>query len=79
MLFTKKQWKYLIDGYHLTPRQAQIVKYICEGSDNTQIAKKCKIKYNTVKAHITNICNRVSVRGKSELILQLLKVAKRAK
>ena len=77
MLFDSKQLTYLQKGYHLTPRELEIVRLVCDGLDNDQIAEKCGIRYNTVRAHLGNICKKVAVRGKAGLILRFLEVANR--
>ncbi|MFB0551867.1 MAG: helix-turn-helix transcriptional regulator [Phycisphaerae bacterium] len=79
MLFNSKQWTYLQRGYHLTPRELQIARLVCEGLEHDQIAKERRIKYNTVRAHLGNICRKVAVKGKTGLILQFLKVVKSQK
>jgi len=77
MLFNSRQWTYLQRGYHLTPRELEIIRLVCDGLDNNQIAEKCGIKYNTVRAHLGNICGKVAVGGKAGLILRFLEVAAR--
>ena len=78
-MFNPKQWNYIQKGFHLTPRQLEITKLVCEGLDNKQIAKKCHITYNTARTHIAHICVKIAVHGRAELILRLIKVAKHAK
>jgi len=76
-MFSSKQWKYIQKGFHLTPRQTQIAKLVCEGLNNNQIAKKCHITYNTARTHVNHICAKIAVHGRAELILRLIKVTKR--
>ena len=78
-MFSSKQWNYIQKGFHLTPRQIEIAKLVCEGFNNNQIAKKCHITYNTARTHVNHICVKVVVRGRAEMILRLIKVAKQAK
>ncbi|MBN1807349.1 MAG: helix-turn-helix transcriptional regulator [Sedimentisphaerales bacterium] len=77
-MFSSKQWKYIQKAFHLTSRQTQIAKLVCEGMDNKKIAKTCRITYNTARTHVNHVCVKVSVHGRAELILRLIKVAKRA-
>jgi len=79
MFLKSKQWRYIQKQYRLTYRQFYITKLICDGLDNNQLAKKCHISYNTAKTHVRNICRKVSVRGRAELILRLIRVAKRTR
>jgi len=78
-MFNTRQWNYIKNCFHLTPRQTEIAKLVCDGLDNNQIAKKCHITYNTDRTHVAHICAKISVHGRAELILRLIKVAKHAK
>ncbi len=78
-MFSSRQWNHIQRGFHLTPRQTEITKLVCEGLTNDQIAKKCHITYNTARTHVAHICAKITVHGRAELILRLIKVAKHAK
>jgi len=78
MLFKENQWKYLKKCWHLTPREIEIAKLVCEGLDNSQISKNKHIAYNTVRAHLGNIFRKVGVKGRSGMILQFVEVLDRA-
>jgi len=78
-MFSSRQWNYIQKSFHLTPRQTEITRLVCEGLNNSQIAKKCHITYNTARTHVAHICVKVAVHGRAELILRLIKVAKHAK
>ena len=78
-MFSSMQWNYIQNGFHLTPRQTEIAKLVCEDLNNDQIAKKCRITYNTSRTHVAHICAKVAVHGRAELIVRLIKVAKHAK
>jgi DNA-binding CsgD family transcriptional regulator len=69
MHFKAKEWEYLRQCWHLTPRQVEVAKLMCEGRDNAQIAKKLHIAYNTVRVHLGHICSKVGVRGRVGLIV----------
>jgi DNA-binding NarL/FixJ family response regulator len=78
-MFSSRQWNYVQKGFHLPARQIEITKLVCEGLDNTQIAKTCHITYNTARTHVAHICDKMAVYGRAGLILRLIKVAKEAK
>ena len=78
-MFSSKQWNQIHSGFHLTSRQTEIAKLICQGLNNSQIAKKCHITYNTARTHVAHICAKIAVHGRAELILRLVKVAKHIK
>jgi len=79
MVLKAKQWDYLSKCWHLTPREVQVAKLVCEGLDNEQIGHKLHIAYNTVRAHLGNMFRKVGVRGKAALILEFVAVLQRAK
>jgi len=79
MVLKAKQWDYLSKCWHLTPREVQVAKLVCEGLDNEQIGHKLHIAYNTVRAHLGNMFHKVGVRGKAALILEFVAVLQRAK
>lgn len=54
----------------LTPRQAQILKLICNrGAPNKTIARMMDISESTVKLHITAILKKFGVRNRTQLAL----------
>ena len=54
-----------------------VVRCVCEGLENNEIAEKLKIRYNTVSAHLWNICRRVGVSGKFGLAIEFIKALRR--
>ena len=79
MIFRVRQWEYLQRCWHLTPREIEVAKLMCEGLDNKQISKKLRIAYNTARAHLGNISGKVGVKGRGGLILAFVEVLQRAK
>jgi DNA-binding CsgD family transcriptional regulator len=79
MHFKAKQWEYLQGCWHLTPREVEVAKLVCEGCDNEQIAEELHIAYNTVRVHIGHMCNKVGVRGRVGLIIEFADVLQRAR
>lgn len=78
MRFSTKQWDYLRGYWHLTPREVQVAKLVCEGDDNEQIAKELHIAYNTVRVHFGHICSKVGVRGRAALIVEFADALQKA-
>jgi len=79
MIFKAKQWDYLRRCWHLTDREIEVAKLVCQGLNNDQIKTKLKIKYNTVRAHLGNVFRKVQVEGKASLILEFIRILDRAK
>ena len=79
MVFKAKQWEYLSKCWHLTPREVEVAKLVCDGLDNEQIGKKLRIAYNTVRAHLGNIFRKVGVKGKAGIILEFIRRLQKAR
>lgn len=79
MNFKAKQWEYLRGYWHLTPRELQVAKLVCEGHDNEQVAEELHIAYNTVRVHLGHICSKVGARGRVGLIIEFTDTLQRAK
>jgi DNA-binding CsgD family transcriptional regulator len=78
MVFNAKQLEYLKKCWHITHRELQVTKLICDGFDNKQIGKKLGISYNTVRAHLGNVFRKVGIKGKASLILRFVEVIQKA-
>jgi DNA-binding NarL/FixJ family response regulator len=52
---------------NLTPKQKQVVALIVKGCDNQTIANELYISVNTVKHHISSICERLNVVTRNEV------------
>ncbi|AFY44148.1 response regulator transcription factor [Nostoc sp. PCC 7107] len=50
----------------LTPREKEVLKLIATGASNREIAKELYISEGTVKNHVTNILNRLSLRDRTQ-------------
>ena len=59
----------------LTPQQQRIMKLICAGKPNKQIAYELSIAETTVKAHVTAIMRKLGVHSRTQAVL----VAQQAK
>jgi DNA-binding NarL/FixJ family response regulator len=55
------------DGFHLSPRELEIVSAIVEGCTNKDIAQKFSLSEQTVKHHLTSIYAKVGVSNRLEL------------
>jgi DNA-binding CsgD family transcriptional regulator len=78
MVFKTRQWEYLRKLWHLTPREVEVARMVCEGMDNEQIGRKLHIEYNTVRAHLGNIFRKVGTKRKSGIILEFIETLQRA-
>jgi DNA-binding NarL/FixJ family response regulator len=50
----------------LTSRERQVLRYICEGLSNKEIAHTCNISEATVKTHVHHLLEKLKVSSRSE-------------
>ncbi len=79
MVLKRKQWEYLRKCWHLTPREVEVAKLVCDGMDNKQIGKKMHIKYNTARSHLGNMFWKVGVKSKAGIILEFIRRLQKAR
>lgn len=60
----------LDNDFSLTDREQEVLKYISDGLNNTQIAKKLNVSIHTIKVHIHNIFNKLSVQCRTEAVVK---------
>ncbi len=58
-------------GYGLSPREQEVVGLAVRGASTKQISQALYISEYTVKDHLSNIFERVGVRGRRALVKQL--------
>jgi DNA-binding NarL/FixJ family response regulator len=59
-------------GEELTQREDEILVFLAEGLSNKEIADKVKISYDTVRAHLRHIYEKLHVRGRTEAVKKYL-------
>ena len=65
----------ITSGDGLTQRESEILGLLAEGLSNKEIADKVKISYDTVRAHLRHIYEKLHVRGRTEAVRKYLKSA----
>ena len=60
-------------GGQLTARELEILKWAARGLSNKEISEKLFISLRTVKAHLTNIFNKLGCRSRTDAIIKGLK------
>ncbi len=58
----------------LTPREKEILRLVASGMSNKEIADKLYLSLRTVKAHLSNIFNKMEVASRSEALVTALKL-----
>lgn len=59
--------------YNFTKRESEILKLICEGYSNNQIADKLFISIRTVEGHKSNLISKTGVKNTISLVMYALK------
>jgi len=72
VLVKPRQWEFIKKRYRMTKRELEIVKLVCLGLNNEQIALSLKIKHGTVKTHVRNIYRKTWVNNKVSMLLKFL-------
>ncbi len=72
LVFSSKEWRWFGRCYGLTQREIEVLRLMCQGWDNRKIAQGLNIKYNTARAHMSNVYKRMGVHSKVEVIMTLL-------
>ncbi len=58
----------------LTPREKEMLRLVAAGMSNKEIADKLCLSLRTVKAHLSNIFNKMNVASRSEALITALKL-----
>ena len=58
----------------LTPREKEIFDMLVKGKDTKEIALSLVISEKTVRNHISNVIQKLGVKGRSQAIVELIKI-----
>ena len=58
----------------LTQREKEIFDMLVKGKDTKEIALSLVISEKTVRNHISNVIQKLGVKGRSQAILELIKI-----
>jgi DNA-binding NarL/FixJ family response regulator len=61
------------EGFNVTEREMEIIKYIAEGFSNKQIADKLNLSTHTVNTHRKNIMSKLSVNNTAGIVMFAVK------
>ena len=53
-------------GRHLTPRQREVIRLLCQGLSNKLIARELALSENTVRRHVQDILEHLQVNSRTE-------------
>lgn len=61
----------LNDNYNLTDREKEVIKYMCDGLNNGDIAKILDMSVNTVKVHVSSIIQKLGVEDRTQVVVKM--------
>lgn len=73
ILDKKKQKQFQTDVVKLTQRELEVLKLICEGYCNTDIAEKLFISHRTVDRHRSNLLSKTGCPNSTSLVMYAVK------
>jgi DNA-binding NarL/FixJ family response regulator len=73
ILDKKKQMQFQSEVVKLTQRELEVLKLICEGFCNTDIAEKLFISHRTVDRHRSNLLSKTGCRNSTSLVMYAVK------
>ena len=62
-----------VENIKLTKREKEVIKYIAQGKNNTQIAHKLNVSVHTAKMHVHKIFGKLSVKDRTEAAVKAIK------
>ena len=54
----------------LTEREREVLRLLLEGASNREIAQRLVLSVNTVKRHVYNLCGKLGVQSRSQVIIR---------
>ncbi len=64
----------LLDSPIITSREIEVLKYIAQGKNNSEIAENLNVSIHTAKVHIQNIFKKLSVSDRTAAVVVALKL-----
>lgn len=58
----------------LTPREKEIFNFLIDNYDTKEIAKELGISEKTVRNHISNVMQKLDVKGRASAVVELIKL-----
>ncbi|NLX06011.1 MAG: helix-turn-helix transcriptional regulator [Phycisphaerae bacterium] len=72
MFFSEEVWGAIRGRFALSQRQGQVIRALCDGKTDKQIAAALGIKPPTVRLYLARCCEKCGAENRTELILRVL-------
>lgn len=63
-----------MNDLNITPKQMEVLRYLCEGLQNKQIARKMGVTVATVKLHLLGLYQRLDVNSRMCALIKAQKL-----
>ncbi len=64
----------LEEDYSLTDREKEVLDYICQGLNNSDISKILDVSVNTIKTHVSSIIQKLGVEDRTQVVIKALRI-----
>ena len=64
----------LEEDYNLTDREKEVLDYICQGLNNSDISKILDVSVNTIKTHVSSIIQKLGVEDRTQVVIKALRI-----
>ena len=71
-LFTAEEWKVLASRLELTPRQAQIARWVCRGYATAGVAEQLGVSPETVRTHSQALFKKLDIHDRVGVPVRLV-------
>lgn len=61
------------DTYNLSAREKEVLRWITQGLNSSEVAQQLSITYNTVETHIKNIFHKLNVSNRHAMVAKAIK------
>ena len=58
-----------VTSYGLSSRELEVLRFLVKGLSNPEIAKKLLVSESTIKAHVSSILRKLSVKNRIEAVV----------
>jgi|GEM_PF-572265 len=57
----------------LKPRESQVLRFLCEGMQNKEIARQIGVEETTIKMDVKSLCRKMGTRNRTQIVIEAMK------